>query len=243
MNVPYSSLESPHFPVMLEEIIKACSPDKGGNFVDCTFGGGSYSQALLKFPNTKVVALYRDISVLEKAKKIAEKNSKRFLFYNEKFSDLDKVLEGKDKADTIIFDLGISSLQLMDLSRGFSFISKDRIDMTMGLSPTSAEEVLNNFDENSLKLIIKILGEEKEATKITKNILKARKIKKISKIPELVEIIKRSKKKNFLKKIKKNPPSRSAKLRFATRNENNFKDPKILKEKFKRYLDLESLNV
>ena len=65
MNVPYSSLESPHFPVMLEEIIKACSPDKGGNFVDCTFGGGSYSQALLKFPNTKVVALDRDISVLE----------------------------------------------------------------------------------------------------------------------------------------------------------------------------------
>ena len=55
MNVPHSSLESPHFPVMLEEIIKVCSPDKGGNFVDCTFGGGGYSQALLKFPNTIVL--------------------------------------------------------------------------------------------------------------------------------------------------------------------------------------------
>ena len=165
MNVPYSSLESPHFPVMLEEIIKACSPDKGGNFVDCTFGGGSYSQALLKFPNTKVVALDRDISVLEKAKKIAEKNSKRFIFYNERFSNLDKVLDKNFNADAIIFDLGISSLQLKDFSRGFSFKSKEKIDMNMGLSAISAEHILNNYDENKLKMIIKIFGEEKEASK------------------------------------------------------------------------------
>ena len=201
MNVPYSSLESPHFPVMLEEIIKACSPDKGGNFVDCTFGGGSYSQALLKFPNTKVVALDRDISVLEKAKKIAEKNSKRFIFYNERFSNLDKVLDKNFNADAIIYDLGISSLQLKDFSRGFSFKSKEKIDMNMGLSAISAEHILNNYDENKLKMIIKIFGEEKEASKIVKNILKARKIKKISTVTELVQIIEKSKKKIFSKKI------------------------------------------
>ena len=338
MNVPQTSLEPSHFPVMLNEVIKICSPEKGGSFVDCTFGGGGYSEEILKFPNTKVTALDRDKSVRKKAKEISEKYLNRFSFYNEKFSDLDKVLEGKDKVDTIIFDLGISSFQLMDLSRGFSFKSNEKIDMKMGLSSISAEEVLNNYNENSLKLIIKILGEEKEAGKIVKNILKTRKIKKISKIPELVEIIKKSKKKNFSKKINvctktfqalrifvnketteliegmikatrfikkdgkiiiisfhsiedkivkfyfknysennlrpsrylpeeklkrliffkdknkhlirpseseinENPPSRSAKLRFATRNEKKFEDPKIFKEKFKKYLDLESLNV
>ena len=70
MNVPQTSLESSHFPVMLNEVIKVCSPEKGGNFVDCTFGGGGYSEELLKFPNTKVTALDRDRSVVEKAKSL-----------------------------------------------------------------------------------------------------------------------------------------------------------------------------
>jgi len=201
MNVPQTSLESSHFPVMLNEVIKICSPEKGGSFLDCTFGGGGYSEELLKFPNTKVTALDRDKSVLGKAEKILKKYHHRFSFYNEKFSNLDKILEGKEKVDTIIFDLGMSSFQLMDLNRGFSFKSNSKIDMNMGLSPISAEEVLNNFDESSLKSIIKILGEEKESTKIVKNILKVRKKKKILNIPQLVDIIKKSKKRNFSKKI------------------------------------------
>ena len=142
MNVPQTSLESSHFPVMLNEVIKICSPEKGGNFVDCTFGGGGFSKEILKFPNTKVTALDRDKSVEGKAREISEKYLDRFSFYNEKFSDLDKILKGKDKVDTVIFDLGMSSLQLMDLSRGFSFKSNEKIDMNMGLSLTSAEEVL-----------------------------------------------------------------------------------------------------
>ena len=64
MNVPHSSLELSHFPVMLDEVIKICSPEKGGNFVDCTFGGGGYSKELLKFPNTKVTAIDRDESTI-----------------------------------------------------------------------------------------------------------------------------------------------------------------------------------
>ena len=95
MNVPQTSLESSHFPVMLNEVIKICSPEKGGSFLDCTFGGGGYSEELLKFPNTKVTALDRDKSVLGKAEKILKKYQHRFSFYNEKFSNLDKILEGK----------------------------------------------------------------------------------------------------------------------------------------------------
>ena len=67
MNFPQSSLEYPHFPVMLNEVIKVCNPKKGGNFIDCTFGAGGYSAELLKFPNTSVIALDRDKEVEERA--------------------------------------------------------------------------------------------------------------------------------------------------------------------------------
>ena len=339
MNVPQSSLDYSHFPVMLKEVIEICSPKNGGYFVDCTFGGGNYSKELLKFSNTKVVALDRDRNVIKKAQKIKSLYKDRFIFFNEKFSSLEKVLiNSNNKPDTIIFDLGVSSLQLLDMSRGFSFKSKAKLDMSMGLSNLSAEEVINNYDEHDLKLIIKIFGDEKEASKIAKNIIKARKEKKISTVTELVKIIEKSKKKNYNKKInictktfqalrifvnketteliegiiqatklikaggkiiiisfhsiedkivkfyfsnfskdkskssryfpentdnefiffenygnqflkpsneeiKINPPSRSAKLRFVTRNKQKFNYPKNLKVKFKNYLNLESTNV
>ena len=201
MTTTKTSLEKPHFPVMLKEVVKICDAKKGGNFLDCTFGGGSYSNELLKFPKTKIIALDRDKFVKARAFKIKEKYSERFKFYNKKFSDLDKVINLKSKIDAIIFDLGMSSFQIMDMSRGFSFKSKEKLDMNMGLSSISAEEIINNYRENNLKLIIKIFGEEREASKIVKNIIKARKIKKISKVSDLVEIIERSKKKDYSKKI------------------------------------------
>ena len=78
-----SSLEPPHFPVMLDEIIKICSPNKGGVFIDCTFGGGGYSKKLLKFSKTKVIALDRDAFILNISKELEEKYPKRF-FFNQK---------------------------------------------------------------------------------------------------------------------------------------------------------------
>ena len=339
MKVPIISLETIHFPVMLNEVIKLCEPELGGFFIDCTFGGGGYTKELLKFSNTKVIALDRDKVAKKNADSIKKIYPERFSFHNEKFSNLDKVLEGNQiKADSIIFDLGLSSFQLRDLSRGFSFKSKDRIDMSMGLSSLSAEEVINNYEENDLKLIIKIFGEENDASRIARNIIKERKIKKISKVSELVAIIEKSKKKDYTKKINVctktfqalrifvnkeitelvegiikatkyvkpggkiimvsfhsiedkiikfyfsnysknqsnpsrylpeeikektiffedyrnvlfrpseeevlgNPPSRSAKLRYAIRNKEKFLNPAKFKDKFKRYLDLESINV
>ena len=337
MNALKTSLEYSHFPVMLKEVINICSPTSGGKYIDCTFGGGGYTKEILKFPNTKVIALDRDITAEAEAKKMKKKYPDRFSFYNERFSNLENILNINTMPDSIIFDLGMSSFQLLDMSRGFSFKSTDTIDMQMGLSSQSAEEIINNYDENYLKLIIKILGEEKEASKIARNIVIARKIKKISKVSELVKIIERSKKKNYKKKInvctktfqalrifvnketteliegitkatkfiktggkiiivsfhsiedkivkfyfsnysqnrskpsryipiveqskniffenyrnkfliptdqeiKRNPPSRSAKLRFVVRNKEIFYDPTDLKIKFKKYLDLESLN-
>jgi len=202
MNITTSSLEKEHFPVMLDKVVQAClKTNKDQLIVDCTFGGGGYSKALLKFPNIKVIALDRDKSAVKRAKNLEKDFPKNFFFYNEKFSNLDKVIKKENEPDIIIFDLGLSTFQLQDYSRGFSFKSSEKIDMQMGLSETSAEDVINTFDEISLKLIIKILGEEQEAGKIAKNIIKSRSIKKIDSVTELVQIIEASKKKNYNKKI------------------------------------------
>ena len=101
----------------------------------------------------------------------------------------------------------MSSIQLNNLQRGFSFKSKDKLDMSMGLTDISAEEVINKFSEIELKLIIKIFGEEKEASKIARNIVESRKIEKITRVDELVKIIEKSKKKIFTKKI--NPSTKT----------------------------------
>ena len=200
-----SSLETSHFPVMLNEVIKISSPHKGGFFVDCTFGGGGYSKSILKYPKTKLIGIDRDKSVTSTAKKLEKKFKNRFKFFQVKFSQIDKIL--KENVDTIIFDLGLSSLQLKNLNRGFSFHSKDELDMTMGLSDFSAKEAVNNLGEIQLKSIIKILGEEKEAKIIAKNIVKARSDKKITKVDELVKIIEKSKKIKFPSKI--NPSTKT----------------------------------
>ena len=91
---------------------------------------------------------------------------------------IDKIL--KNDIDVIIFDLGLSSIQLNNLKRGFSFKSKDTLDMRMGLSDVSLKDAINNLSQEQLKLIIKILGEEEEASIISKNIIKARSEKKIT---------------------------------------------------------------
>ena len=206
MNNSTSSSEFSHFPVMLDEVIKVCSPNKDGTFIDCTFGGGGYPKKILTFSKTKVIALDRDKFILDISKELKKKYANRFTFYQKKFSEIDTVINNQ-LADVIVFDLGLSSFQLDNLDRGFSFKSKKRLDMSMGLSNMSAEEVVNNFSENQLKSIIKILGEEKDSSNIARNIIKTRLSKKIVKVDQLVEIINKSKKKNYYSKI--NPSTKT----------------------------------
>ena len=117
MNNQTSSLEFSHFPVMLNEVIKIISPSNSRSFVDCTFGGGGYSKEILKFSNTNIQAFDRDQKVLPISKELERKFPKRFKFFQVKFSQLDSVLD--KKVDVIIFDLGLSSIQLNDFDRGF----------------------------------------------------------------------------------------------------------------------------
>jgi 16S rRNA (cytosine1402-N4)-methyltransferase len=205
MNTNTSSLELSHFPVMMNEIIKISVPSKGGIYIDCTFGGGGYSKQLLKFSKTIVNGIDRDNKVKAIGKKLEKSFPKRFKFFQTKFSQLDKII--KDQVDTIIFDLGLSSIQLDDHERGFSFKSNKNLDMSMGLNKISAQDAINNLSELELKLIIKIFGEEKEAARIAKNIVKSRNKKKIVKVKDLVDIIEKSKKKKYGTKI--NPSTKT----------------------------------
>ena len=199
MNNQTSSLEFSHFPVMLNEVLKISSPSTKEKFIDCTFGGGGYSKEILKFPRTNVLAIDRDKKVIAEAKKIEKKYPKRFKFHQLKFSQLETI--SIDNVDVIIFDLGLSSIQLDDFDRGFSFKSNKKLSMTMGLNEISALDAINNLSEVDLRLVIKILGDEKEASKIAKNIVNHRNTKLIKNTNELVNIIEKSKKKNYATKI------------------------------------------
>ena len=198
MNNHTSSLESSHFPVMLNEVLKITSPFNGGKYIDCTFGGGGYSKEILKIPKTEIAAIDRDNNIKSIAEELERKFPKRFKFYQIKFSQLDTIIE--DNVDAIIFDLGLSSIQLDNLERGFSFKSDKQLDMAMGLNNISALDAVNNLSETDLKSIIKFLGDEKEATRIARNIVNSRKKKRITKTNQLVKIIEESKKKIFQKK-------------------------------------------
>ena len=163
MNKITSSLEFSHFPVMLDEILKISSPSTVKKFIDCTFGGGGYSKEILKFSQTKIIALDRDKKALSIAQKLEDKFPERFKFFQIKFSQLDTISD--DNFDVIIFDLGISSIQLNDLSRGFSFKSNEELSMKMGLNEISALDAINNLSETDLKLVIKILEMKKKPPK------------------------------------------------------------------------------
>jgi len=207
MNATMSLEKTKHYPVMLNQVLSIISPQRGGTFIDCTFGEGGYSKAILKFPNTKVLALDRDKITVKYASALNKKFPKRFSFFQEKFSNLGLVVKKNIKPRAIIFDLGLSSLQLSDIERGFSFDSKDFLNMEMGKNEYSAYHVINNLEKDKLANIIKILGEEKDGKIIANKIEKCRNNKPIESSHELAKII-NSAKKNY-NYYKKNPATKT----------------------------------
>ena len=207
MNATMSLEKTKHYPVMLNQILSIISPQHGGTFIDCTFGGGGYSQAILKFSGTKVVAIDRDKLTQKYANTLKKKFPKRFNFFQEKFSNLNKVVEKQTNPKAIIFDLGLSSFQLVDKERGFSFDSNNFLNMEMGINEYSAYDVVNTLDKNYLARAIKVLGEEKDGKIIANKIDKYRSKKPITNSKELAFIIK-SAKKNY-KNYKRNPATKT----------------------------------
>ena len=186
-----------HYPVLLKEIISVITPQHGGTFIDCTFGQGGYTKEILKYKNTKVIGLDRDIESEKIAQQIVAKYPERFFFKNTRFSKLNNLKLKHENIKGILFDLGYSLNQIKDPKKGLSFNSQGELNMMMGLNDFSAKEVINNLDAQDIEKILKHFGDEKDAKRISKNIVKERKLRKID-TQELVKIIENSKrKKNY----------------------------------------------
>jgi len=186
-----------HYPVLLKEIISVITPQHGGTFIDCTFGQGGYSKEILKYKNTKVISLDRDIESKIKANQIKEKFPDRFIFKNLRFSKLNNLKLKNENIKGIVFDLGYSFVQIKDLNKGLSFDSKGKLNMMMGQNEFSANDVVNKLEDKEIEKILRHFGDENDAKLISRNIINFRKSKKIN-TPDLINIIEKSKrKKNF----------------------------------------------
>jgi len=207
MNATMQLEKTKHHPVMLDEILSIISPQHGGTFVDCTLGGGGYSRAILKHPNTKVIALDRDGLAKKHADKLKKEFPTRFNFVEDKFSNLNQIIKSNLNLKAIIFDLGLSSYQLSDNQRGFSFQSNSFLNMEMGLNECKAYDVVNTLEKKYLANIIKILGDEKDGKIIANKIANYRSLKKIKTSEELASIIKEAKTKR--RGYSKNPATKT----------------------------------
>jgi len=189
-----------HTPVLLNQVLQYCLPREaglpsdGGVFVDGTLGIGGHAAALLKLmgSNSSYIGMDRD----PKALKIARENLKSFQprvhFIHNNYRHIDSVLEELSipQVDGILLDIGISSLQLEDMERGFSFRHDGPLDMRMNPEdPTSAYELVNALSERELAQIFKDYGEERFAKRIAKRIVQQRHLKAIETTGELAEII------------------------------------------------------
>ena len=203
-----------HEPVMLAEVKKFIPVIKKINIIDATFGGGGYSKALLEEYNVnQLIAIDRD-PITQVIAKDLSKRYKNFKIINGCFSKIDELIYSNctnktKKFDIIIFDLGLSSNQINDPKRGFSFMKEGPLDMDMGGSMIRASEVINNFSERKLAGIFFELGEERYAKRIARNIVKQRKIELINNTKKLSELIKESIPKTNSKKRKINPATKT----------------------------------
>ena len=167
------ALPAKHKPVLLHESIDALNLGPDEVFVDATYGGGGHSQEVRRrFPTVEVIAIDQDPKV-----GVIRAN----------FRDLDKVVTRK--VDAILFDLGISSDQLENSGRGFSFLRDEPLDMRMSGEGITAADILNSWSEAALELILRGFGEEKNSKRIAHKIVERREVKPFQTTFDLVEIV------------------------------------------------------
>lgn len=184
-----------HIPVMLNEVLKYLEPKDGETYVDATFGNGGYTEAILNSAKCNVIAIDRDPSVLARVKEIKEKYGDRFEFVSGTFGEIAELIN--TKVNGVVFDIGVSSMQLDDDFRGFSFSKEAELDMRMSMDGISAKDIVNNMPEEKLADLIYMYGEEKKSRQIARKISEARKTKEIKTTTELAEIIYRVNPKKF----------------------------------------------
>jgi 16S rRNA (cytosine1402-N4)-methyltransferase len=176
---------------MLREVLSRLSPKDGALYIDGTFGAGGYTRAILQAANCRVIGIDRDQSAVAVGASLVEEFSGRLTLAEDRFSNLDQVAHdlGHAKVDGVVLDVGVSSMQIDEASRGFSFRGDGPLDMRMGASGQSAADIVNEADERELSRIISLLGEEKFARKVARAIVEARKAAAITTTGKLAEIV------------------------------------------------------
>ncbi|HEU5048375.1 MAG TPA: 16S rRNA (cytosine(1402)-N(4))-methyltransferase RsmH [Rickettsiales bacterium] len=185
--------KAPHTSVMLNEVLEAMQPADGEIYVDGTFGAGGYSRALLESSRCTVYAIDRDPNVSVMAEKLSKAFPGRFFWLMGNFSDMVNLLaqQGVTSVNGIVLDIGVSSMQLDNAERGFSFKHDGPLDMRMSGSGQSAFDIVNSADEKELADILYYYGEERKSRQIARAIVNARTEAPIARTRQLAEIIRR----------------------------------------------------
>jgi 16S rRNA (cytosine1402-N4)-methyltransferase len=183
-----------HVPVLLNEVIDLLNLKAGDVVMDATCGGGGHSEAILRkiLPGGKLIAVDKDPEALARVRKRFERFGSAILYFNEDFRNVKKIIEesGIKCLDKAVFDLGMSTFQVDDGKRGFSFANDGPLDMRFdNRKGFTAKEIVNSLSYEELKDIIRDYGEERHAALVAKKICEARKRKPIQTTAELSGII------------------------------------------------------
>ncbi len=221
MNINQVDTKS-HQPVLIKSLIEKL-PAVNGVWVDCTFGAGGYSEALLQAGAHKIIGIDRDPNILSYACELKALYGPQLEVREAKFSALEDVLSefGLKKVSGVVFDVGVSSMQIDEASRGFSFQQNGPLDMRMSGKGIMASDIVNNASEDELADIIFYYGEDRLARAIARAITKERALKRIVSTQHLGQIINRVARRSNLK-IKENSTSLARTfqaLRIAVNNE------------------------
>ncbi len=180
-----------HTPVMAREVVSALAPRENGIYVDATFGAGGYTRAILTAANCIVYGFDRDPTAIERAKALVAEFGDRLRLINRPFAEMEEALaeQGVDGVDGIVFDLGVSSMQLDEAERGFSFRREGPLSMRMDGGKPDAGDIIAKGDARELAAIFRTYGEEKRAGRIARAIVAAREAAPIATTTELASIV------------------------------------------------------
>ncbi|MBM3545843.1 MAG: 16S rRNA (cytosine(1402)-N(4))-methyltransferase RsmH [Alphaproteobacteria bacterium] len=180
-----------HVPVLLDEVLAALAPKDGGFYVDGTFGLGGYSRALLESADCRVLGIDRDPDAVVRGAGLAARYAGRLTLRHARFGDMAEVAraDGIDQVDGVTLDLGVSSPQLDEAGRGFSFRLDGPLDMRMEKDGRSAADLVNSLPEAELADLISDLGEERHARRVARAIIAAR---PLSTTGELAAVVRRA---------------------------------------------------
>lgn len=180
-----------HIPVLGREAVAMLSPRVGGVYVDATFGAGGYSRALLEVDGTRVIGIDRDRTAIAGGFDLVDRSEGRLVLVQDRFSNLAGICsaEGFAAVDGIVMDVGVSSMQLDEAGRGFSFRLDGPLDMRMGDHGPTAADVIAKASETELADIIYLFGEERQSRSVARAIVVARKEAPIATTRALADLV------------------------------------------------------